>query len=115
MDAGFRNHYVSCRGAASRAPSGFASLQLLLFISAMIAGLTGLISGDRGIETRSIERAVMASAAGVEVAATAVEAAAQAEPSGSPVHFAAAADQPPPAASPARTPREAGVDGRRLE
>jgi hypothetical protein len=43
-------------------------VQFLLFLSAMLAGLTGLMSGDRAVEPRQVEHAVAAAAAVAEAA-----------------------------------------------
>ncbi|HEX8643298.1 MAG TPA: hypothetical protein VF702_05220 [Allosphingosinicella sp.] len=115
MDAGARNPYVRLTRRPIRRPDLDLPLELLLFLSAMVAGLTGLISGDRDVEAGRVARPAMASAAPVEIAAIAVEAAAHSRPTRPAVRFAAPAEFAPPPAPQRRTPREAAVDGRRLE
>ena len=89
-------------------------LELLLFLSAMLAGLTGFISGDRAVDARQLERTAVAAAAMVEGESSAAEAASISEVRPAARAFIAALDRLRPALAVA-LPQAAPVDERRLE
>jgi hypothetical protein len=77
---------MSAAGARFGAPAlGCKRVQFLLVLSAMLAGLTGFMSGDRAVEPRQVEQAVAAAAAVAQIAPAATEAAAAAPAAAIPV------------------------------
>jgi hypothetical protein len=107
MDGGGGSHYVRPLKDPTR-------LELLLFLSAMLAGLTGFISGDRAVDARQLERTAVAAAAAAIEGQTQAEAVSVAEASPAAAVFAISRENLP-RASAALPAQAAPVDERRLE
>jgi len=87
-------------------------VQFLLFLSAMLAGFTGLMSGDRAVAPHQVEQAVAAASVLAEAAPAAVQSVASAAPARI---VATAPCETPPSPAASRLGNLAPVNERRLE
>jgi hypothetical protein len=111
MDCGAPSHYVRASGRSCGRRRRTFRVQFLLFLSAMLAGLTGFMSGERTVEPRQVEQAVAVASVLAEAAPVAAETVALAVP---PARTVGRVRTALPAAT-TRLPGLAPVDERRLE